>query len=207
MEKRLRINSIKPEGCASSADLREGDILISYAGQQVYSSQDLQDAMRPVTSGTTTIRVFRSPAGIRDVTLNAGSLGVILGDVNFDPEEIAQAVRRQSLIISTTPSLEGYRIIKHLDIITAECAHGMNVFKDIFTAFTDGFGGRSGSIQNSLREARKNCLGELREEALRLGANAVIGVDLDYSEFSGHGKSMLFMVASGTAVVVEPLGI
>jgi uncharacterized protein YbjQ (UPF0145 family) len=81
----------------------------------------------------------------------------------------------------------------------------MNLFRDFLAGLTDAFGGRSESTQKVLRDARRECLRELREEALRHGANAVIAVDLDYSEFSGQGKSMLFLVASGTAVLVEPL--
>jgi uncharacterized protein YbjQ (UPF0145 family) len=76
----------------------------------------------------------------------------------------------------------------------------MNIIKDLFTGLTDVFGGRSSTIQNTLRDAKENVLRELRREAYRVGANAVIGVDLDYSEFSGGGKSMLFVVASGTAI-------
>ncbi|MBK8638308.1 MAG: YbjQ family protein [Chromatiaceae bacterium] len=69
--------------------------------------------------------------------------------------------------------------------------------------YPDFFGGRSNATQKVLKAARKTALEELRKEAEELGANAVIGVRLDYSEFSGDGKSMLFLVASGTAVVVE----
>jgi uncharacterized protein YbjQ (UPF0145 family) len=78
----------------------------------------------------------------------------------------------------------------------------MNLFRDIFAGITDLIGGRSESTQEILREARTTCLLELRREAARVGANAVIAVDLDYSEFSGQGKSILFLVASGTAVEV-----
>lgn len=80
----------------------------------------------------------------------------------------------------------------------------MNIFRDYFAAVTDIFGGRSSATQRVLRDARKTCLAELKKEADELGANAVIAVKLDYSEFSGGGKSMLFLVASGTAVVIEP---
>jgi uncharacterized protein YbjQ (UPF0145 family) len=81
----------------------------------------------------------------------------------------------------------------------------MNMFRDIFAAFTDTFGGRSEASQKVLRDARKTCLLELKKEAAQIGADAVIAVDLDYNEFSGGGKSMLFLVASGTAVRVERL--
>ena len=119
-------------------------------------------------------------------------------EVKFEKEVI-------SILLTTAPSLEGYRIIKTLDIITSECVFGMNIFRDMFAAFSDVFGGRSVASQKVLRDARKICLYELKKEAYVVGANAVIAVDLDYSEFSGGGKSMLFLVASGTAVKIQKL--
>ena len=79
----------------------------------------------------------------------------------------------------------------------------MNVFKDFFVGLSDFFGGGNESTQNALRDARKTCLSELKKEALSIGANGVIAIDLDYSEFSGKNTSMLFLVASGTAVKLE----
>ena len=123
--------------------------------------------------------------------------------------EVIDAARKieeekiQSVIVITTPSLDGYRVAKVVDVISAECVFGMNIFKDFFAGLTDFFGGRSGASQGVLRDARETCIRELKREAHRVGANAVIGVDLDYSEFSGQGKSMLFLVASGTAVVLD----
>ena len=81
----------------------------------------------------------------------------------------------------------------------------MNMFRDMFAGLRDIFGGRSDASQKILRDARKTCLLELKKEAYMIDANAVIAVDLDYSEMSGGGKSMLFLVASGTAVKVEPI--
>lgn len=81
----------------------------------------------------------------------------------------------------------------------------MNIFKDFFASITDSVGGRSNVSQTVLRDLRKTCLKELKLEAVSVGANAVIAVDLGYSEFSGGGKSMLFLVASGTAVTIEPI--
>jgi uncharacterized protein YbjQ (UPF0145 family) len=111
----------------------------------------------------------------------------------------------QNVILTTAPALEGFRVTRTIEIISAECAFGMNVLKDVFSGMRDFFGGRSNATQNILRDSRRTCLAELRKEAVGVGANAVIAVDLDYSEFSGGGKSMLFLVASGTAVKVEPL--
>lgn len=104
------------------------------------------------------------------------------------------------IILTTAHTVAGRQIDREVDVITAECAFGMNIFKDVFAAVSDVVGGRSRAIQDTLRDARKTALTELRREALLVGADAVIGIDLDYSEFSGSGKSMLFLVASGTAV-------
>lgn len=108
-----------------------------------------------------------------------------------------------SRIVVTTETAHNLPVAERLDIVTAEVVVGMHLFKDIAMIFRDGFGGRSKVMQDGLREARKTALDELRLEAHALGADAVVGVDLDYSEISGGGKSMLFLVASGTAVKLD----
>jgi len=107
------------------------------------------------------------------------------------------------IILTTANSLEGYRIVETVEVISSECVFGINIFHDLFAGLTDIFGGRSYTTQQVLRDARRTCLYELKREAAALGANAVIAIDLDYSESSGKGKSMLFLVATGTAVRVE----
>ncbi|MDB5661115.1 MAG: hypothetical protein JWS10_3730 [Cypionkella sp.] len=105
-----------------------------------------------------------------------------------------------SAIILTTESSHNLAISERIEIITAECVLGMNIFKDIGSSIRDLVGGRNESYQNALKDARKAVLLELRREAFQVGADAVVAVDLDYSEISGGGKSMIFLVASGTAV-------
>jgi uncharacterized protein YbjQ (UPF0145 family) len=105
-----------------------------------------------------------------------------------------------SAIILSTEAAPDLRVAQRLDIVTAEFAVGMGLLTDVFNAWRDVFGGRSTSYQNALKEARKTVLDELRREAHAIGADAVLGVSLDYSEISGGGKSMMFLVASGTAV-------
>lgn len=131
----------------------------------------------------------------------------------FDKQKIEKALTSKlnkveaKDVLLTTETVPNLKITKRIDIITSECVYGMNIFKDIFASFSDTLGGRSNSIQNTLRDARKTALTELRKEAVSVGANAVIGIDLDYSEISGGGKSgMLFIVASGTAVIVDDMG-
>jgi uncharacterized protein YbjQ (UPF0145 family) len=102
--------------------------------------------------------------------------------------------------LTTADTIAGREIATELDIITAECVLGVNAFRDLLTQITDLTGGRSKAMQEALRRARTTCLAELRVEAHACRADAVIAIDLDYSELSGQGKSMLFLVASGTAV-------
>ena len=106
-------------------------------------------------------------------------------------------------ILVTTESVSPFPIQERLGIVTAECVLGMNLFKDFFTGASDVFGGRSQTFQDSLRQARETAIFELRSEAHILGADAVVAIPLNYSEISGGGKSMLFLVAAGTAVRID----
>jgi len=102
--------------------------------------------------------------------------------------------------IATTPDFPGREIRDVLGIVTAECVLGVNIFRDVLGGLRDIVGGRSGTHQKALKQARETCLEDLAERAGELGADAVVAVDLDYNEISGGGKGMLFLVASGTAV-------
>jgi uncharacterized protein YbjQ (UPF0145 family) len=104
--------------------------------------------------------------------------------------------------ITTTPNIEGRRVTAYLGIVTGEAILGANLFKDLFAGIRDMVGGRSATYERELQNARELALGELQERAQALGANAVVGVDLDY-EVLGQANGMLMVSASGTAVVVE----
>ncbi len=106
------------------------------------------------------------------------------------------------MILTTTNTIEGKKIVEYKGVITAEAIAGANVVKDIFASFTDFFGGRSKTYELELQKTREAALRELEENAKALGANAIVGVDLDY-ETVGRGGTMLMVNASGTAVVIE----
>ncbi|MFD0761532.1 heavy metal-binding domain-containing protein [Lutibacter aestuarii] len=103
------------------------------------------------------------------------------------------------MILSTTNTLETNNIKEYIGIVTGETIIGANIFKDFFAGIRDIVGGRSGSYERVLREAKETALKEMEEQAQRLGATAVIGVDLDY-ETVGPNGGMLMVTASGTAV-------
>jgi len=107
-----------------------------------------------------------------------------------------------TLILTTTPTIEGKKITQYYGIVTGEAIIGANLFRDILAGIRDIVGGRSGPYEEVLREAKNNALTELEENAKRLGANAVVGIDLDY-ETVGTSGSMLMVTASGTAVLTE----
>ena len=106
------------------------------------------------------------------------------------------------MLMTTTPSVEGKRIVRYLGVVTGETIIGANVFRDFLAGVRDFFGGRSASYEAVLREAKDTALEEMARQAEALGANAVVGIDLDYETFGGSG-SMLMVTCSGTAVRVE----
>ena len=105
-------------------------------------------------------------------------------------------------MLTTTPSLEGKKITRYYGIVTGEAIIGANIFRDIFAGIRDIVGGRSSSYEEVLREAKQNALTEMEENARRIGANAIVGIDLDYETIGTNG-SMLMVTASGTAVFTE----
>ena len=106
------------------------------------------------------------------------------------------------MLVTTTPIIEGKRIIRYYGIVSGETIIGANVFRDFLAGIRDFVGGRSGAYEEVLRQAKDTAIREMEEQAARLGANAVIGVDLDYETVGGSG-SMLMVTAAGTAVRYE----
>ena len=106
------------------------------------------------------------------------------------------------MLLATTPTVEGRRIVTYYGVVTGETIIGANVMRDFMAGIRDFFGGRSGAYEEVLREAKNTALEEMAQEAQRLGANAVVGIDLDYETVGGSG-SMLMVTCSGTAVRIE----
>ena len=104
--------------------------------------------------------------------------------------------------LTTTPSIDGKRITRYCGVVAGEAVLGANIFKDLFAGIRDLVGGRSGSYEKELQRARDIALDELQQHARDLGANAVVGIDIDY-EVMGKENGMLMVSASGTAVIIE----
>jgi len=104
------------------------------------------------------------------------------------------------MLVSTTPIVEGKKIVKYLGLVSGEVIMGVNVFKDLCAGIRDIIGGRGKVYEKELKKAKETAINEMIEEARQVGANAILGVDLDYETI---GESMLMVSASGTAVVIE----
>ena len=107
--------------------------------------------------------------------------------------------KRKRMIVTTTPSVEGQPVAEYLGIVSGEAIMGANMFKDMFAGIRDIVGGRSGAYEEELRRAKDIALREMQENAAHMGADAILGVDLDYETVGANG-SMLMVTASGTAV-------
>jgi uncharacterized protein YbjQ (UPF0145 family) len=108
------------------------------------------------------------------------------------------------MLVVTTPTIEGKPIKRYLGLVSGEAILGANIFKDFFASIRDIVGGRSAAYEQELRKAKELAIGEMREQAKQLGANAVVGVDLDYETIGiGQGGNMLMVSANGTAVFHE----
>lgn len=106
------------------------------------------------------------------------------------------------MIVTTSSIIEGHKVVEYKQIVFGEVIQGVNFLKDIAASFSNFFGGRSNSYEGELIQARENAIKEMEERARKLGANAIIGVDVDY-EVLGQANDMLMVTASGTAVVID----
>ena len=106
------------------------------------------------------------------------------------------------MLITTTSTLQDIKVVKYLGVVSGETIIGANIFKDFFAGIRDIVGGRAGTYERVLREAKEQAMAEMEQAAAQMGANAIIGVDLDY-ETVGDSGSMLMVTATGTAVVIE----
>ncbi|NPD81629.1 heavy metal-binding domain-containing protein [Palleniella muris] len=106
------------------------------------------------------------------------------------------------MILTTTPTIEGHTIREYKGIVAGETIIGANFMKDFFASIRDIVGGRSGSYEKVLMEARETSMAEMKQRAAQLGANAIVGIDVDY-ETIGESSSMLMVATSGTAVVID----
>ena len=131
-------------------------------------------------------------AGLEDKTIEEAA---------FDTRELDATI--DAIMLTTSHTLQGIEVTKYLGVVSAECAYGMNMFKDMFANVRNLVGGRSTAVQDTMRDSRETVMQELKREAHAKGANAVIAVDIDYTQLGAGGNMMVLVSASGTAVIIE----
>ena len=143
-------------------------------------------------------------AGVDGLCTNCAFLGSITPDEAYQIDQTSEEnAAISSMLVTTAHTLQGIEVTKYLGFVSAECAYGMNMFKDMFANVRNLVGGRSAAVEDTMRDSRETVLLELKREAHAKGANAVIAVDLDYTQLGAGGNMMVLVSASGTAVVIE----
>ena len=151
---------------------------------------------------------FKQSSNPKNMILsNEGTEEFILENVEDFLDEESNKIDKQefdlkinSIPVTTTSSFIKYEVAEEIDVVSAECVFGMNIFRDLFADIRDLVGGRSKASQKVLKDLKQTCMYEIKLEASKLGADGIVGLKLDYQEFSGGSRGMLFLVASGTAV-------
>lgn len=145
---------------------------------------------------------FDEAAAMRERIFRARNTGDFSG---IPRDQIPQELWPQAaagVIVTTTPIVPGRAVAQVLDVVSGECVYGVNILKDLLAAAVDITGGRNGSAQKVLRDARIAAIAQVKGEAFAIGADAVIGLQFTFNEIAGGGKSMIYAVATGTAVVM-----
>jgi uncharacterized protein YbjQ (UPF0145 family) len=123
-----------------------------------------------------------------------------LGALGFGAARLQRIETEALMIVSTTASIEGRTIAGYLGVVSGDAVMGTNMFRDLFAGLRDIVGGRSGAYEKELKRAKRLAIEEMVEEAEELGADAIVGVDLDYEHLGTDNRSMLMVSANGTAV-------
>lgn len=224
----LVISEIKPGSPFESAGIEVGAVFLRLNETPLFKSEDIEVAKRAaISSGKTLQATVFANGRLKTFEMLGEKFGILVTDTllgemqeqfsrddfiaikkQLDHLKLASDLgvnpdKLQNIILTTTPDVPNRRVSEVIDVITAESVFGVNLFQDFFSGVRDIVGGRAKGQQSILREARKVCLEELRMDAASIGADAVVGIDLDYSEISGGNKSMLILVASGTAVRLD----
>lgn len=200
----LLVTSVSDDSGAAQIGLQVGDYILSIGGNDIQSHAHLSKAMAELTQPET--MTINRRGQIIFLSIKPGRLGMVAEEDVLDPAAYAEENLDQSLYrlipVVTMDVIEGRPVEQVLGVVTAEVVEGTNALKEIFVDGRDLFGGRSKTVQDGLKAAKETCLHEIRREAYSIGANAILGLRLHYSQISGKGTTMLLVVASGTAVIL-----
>lgn len=199
--KRLVLTGVKVGSLAEEMGFQPNDILDTLDGIELTSSEILTE----ITSKNPGVKlqlVFYRKLDRFEAYIPTTPLGISVAVEDVEQSMgLAKLLEKASGVkLTTAPFFEGNPVIETLAVVSSECVFGMDIISDFLVSLTDEIGGESNTSQQFLKVAKTRVLNGIKIEAATHNADAVIGLDLDYSEFSGSGKSMLLVVATGTAV-------
>lgn len=201
----LTVTSMTDEGLAYAHGIRVGDVILNVGGVEVGTNVAFSRELSRHEDGIT-LSINRGGEDI-EIAVPKGKLGLVAEEQDLDIKQrradFQAAKLAKSVAVVTMDNIDGYTTKTVLGIVSSEYAVGMNVLKDVLVSGRDIFGGRSKVVQDAFKEAKEVCLTEIRREARQLGANAVLGVRFQHSQMSGTSTTMLLMVISGTAAVIQ----
>lgn len=193
----VTVNIVKDDGYARSAGILPGDIILRINNRLISDPAQVSDE---VAKGPCDFVIIRGALQINK-RIDSPTLGVVLGEAEFDELAFAAEQAISNVALSTAQTIPGRTIAKSLDVVGAQCVYGVNALADMAAGVREMIGGRSAGLQKRIAEARAEVCRELKAEAHRIGADGVVAVTFEHSEIGDKGGFMLMVTATGTAVV------
>ncbi len=204
--KRLQVTNVAQGSLAESYGIINGDVIDTYNGIPIDSSESFTNAISSNTEGVE-LCYIRNEKRFR-LLAKPGRLGIMTVEhmVDMSAVEKAELLEKKaaSIIATTSHLVEGRPVKRIIDVIGSECVYGGGPIKDMFTALRDAFGGRAQSVQNLIAEARVAALHDLKFQAASVGADAVVAINFQTSNISTT-QTMIMVSVTGTAVQLSPL--
>lgn len=197
--KAVQVNLVRDDSYALAAGIATGDIILRINDKPISSPAQVSDE---VAKGPCSFTIIRGASQITR-PIDSPTLGVVLGEIDFDEHAFAEVRAIADVVLSTAPTIPGRTIVKPIDVVGAQCVYGVNALADLAAGFREFVGGRSVGLQKRISEARSEVCRELKAEAHRVGANGVVAVTFEHAEIGDKGGFMLMVTATGTAVVCD----
>jgi len=197
--KLLSINIIKDDGAAQQLGLQPHDLIYQINGQHMADPDELP---RILSAGRAFLNIIRDGDQFT-VEVDSPTLGVVLGQVEFDEEDFFRVQQIRRLPLATTPTLPGKNIINTCGMVASQCIEGTDMVADIAAHLRDIVGGRATALEKRLSRARDLVTRDIRHQAHGLGANAVVGLSYTYSDIGDKYGFIILVTATGTAVTTD----
>lgn len=195
----VKVSIVRDDGYAKTVGFLPEDLIYKINGQHVESPQVVTDAL---AKGPATFTVVRGDKTI-DISVQSSSLGVVLGEAEFNEGEWLKGLAVASVLLTTAQAIPERKVVKTIGVVGAQCVYGVNALADLAAGVREFVGGRSQGLQKRIAEARVEVCREMQIEAHAVGANAIIAISFEHTEIGDKGGYMLMVVGTGTAVVVE----